>query len=239
MASRNRDNEKPGRAGLGADTINNITQTVALILAGAWGVYTFVYQEQIAPALAPPTLSVSSLLEKAGRHDDQSAIRCAVTRTNVGKSSVRVLGLTYNLTGIKEHFLKGSAANPGFSMPSGNASQVIRTRHQLEPALEEIILQNGILFAGAHTDGSPSDLNPEEAVTRDMILYADRSRFDRVRLQVSLVYARLDDPPTPLSLEINNQGLLQASVAPECHTQKPACTEVYTTDFTTELSLWD
>jgi hypothetical protein len=189
VATHNRDNENPGRARLGADTVNNITQTVALILAGAWGVYTFVYQEPIAPALAPPTLSVSSLLEKAGRHDDQIAIRCAVNRANVGKSSVRVLGLTYNLTGIKEHFLKGTAANPGFSMPSSNASQVIRNRYQLEPALEEIILQNGILFAGAHTDGSPSDLNPEKAVTRDMILYADRSRFDRVRMQVSLVYA--------------------------------------------------
>ena len=239
MASRDHDNKNWGLARLSADTVNNITQTVALIMAGAWGVYTFVYQEQIAPTLAPPTLLVSSSLEKVGRHDDQTAIRCAVTRTNVGKSSVRVLGLTYNLTGIREHFLTGAAANPGFSLPLGDASKVMRTRYQLEPANQEIILQNGILFAGAHIDGSPSDLNPEEAVTRDMILYADRSRFDRVRLKVSLVYERLDDLPTPLRLEINNEGLLKATITPECHNRKPACAEVYTTDFATELSLWD
>jgi hypothetical protein len=37
VAAHNRENENPGRARLGADTVNNITQTVALILAGAWG----------------------------------------------------------------------------------------------------------------------------------------------------------------------------------------------------------
>ena len=239
MATHKRDNENLDRTWLGAETVNSITQTLALILAGAWGVYTFVYQERIAPALAPPTLSVTSVLEKAGRHGDLTAIRCAVTRTNVGKSSVRILGLTYNLTGIKENFLSGSAGNPDFSRPPGNASTVIRTRYQLDPARQEFILQNGTLFAGAHAEGSPSDLNPEEAVTRDLVLYADRSRFDRVRLQVTLVYARLDDPPIPLSLETDEHGLLQARVAPDCHTQKPACTAVYTTDFATELSLWD
>jgi hypothetical protein len=72
-----------------------------------------------------------------------------------------------------------------------------------------------------------------------MVLYADRARFDRVRLQVTLIYARLDDPPTPLSFETDERGLLQAKIAPSCQTQMPACTAVYTTDFATEMSLWD
>jgi hypothetical protein len=41
------------RARLDADTINNITQTVALLAVGAWAVYTFIYQEMIAPAPCP------------------------------------------------------------------------------------------------------------------------------------------------------------------------------------------
>lgn len=239
MTTRKRAPDNLNRARLEADTINNITQTVALILAGAWGVYTFIYQERIAPALAPPTLSVTSVLEKAGRHGDLTAIRCAVTRTNVGQSSVRILGLTYNVSGIKEQFLRGSAVNPGFASAVGEAATVNRARYQLEPEREEIILQNGTLFAGAHEGGSPSDLNPEEAVTRDMVLYADRARFDRVRLHVTLVYARLDDPPTPLILATDSHGLLEAKVAPLCRDQKPPCTAVYTTDFSTDLSLWD
>jgi len=145
LASGEPDKGGVERARLDADTINNITQTVALILAGAWGVYTFIYQERIAPALAPPTLSVTSVLEKAGRHGNLTAIRCSVTRTNVGQSSVRILGLTYNVSGIKEQFLTGSAANPGFASPLGDAVSVNRARYQLKPARQEIILQNGTL----------------------------------------------------------------------------------------------
>jgi hypothetical protein len=208
-------------------------------LAGAWGVYTFIYQERIAPSLAPPTLSVTSVLEKAGRHGDLTAIRCAVTRTNVGQSSVRILGLTYNVSGIKEQFLTGSGVNPGFASAVGDASFVNRARYQLEPARQEIILHNGTLFAGAHEGASSSDLNPEESVTRDMVLYADRSRFDRVRLHVSLVYGRLDDPPTPLMLETSPQGQVEAKLAPPCRDNKSVCSAVFTTDFTTELSLWE
>ena len=239
LPSRKADIGNQERTKLNADTINNITQTVALILAGGWGVYTFIYQERIAPALALPTLSVNSTLEKAGRHGNMTAIRCSVTRTNVGQSSVRLLGLTYNVSGIKEHFLKGTAVNPGFTSDLGNAATVNRARYQLEPARKEIILQNGTLFAGAHEGGSPSDLNPEEAVTRDMMLYADRARFDRVRLHVTLVYSRLGDSPTPLVLETNSEGQLEARLAPVCKNQKPPCPTVYTTDFTTELSLWE
>jgi len=53
VATHKRDNENLDRTWLGAETVNSITQTLALILAGALGVYTFVYQERIAPALAP------------------------------------------------------------------------------------------------------------------------------------------------------------------------------------------
>jgi hypothetical protein len=239
MAPRDHERRTTESGRPDADTINNITQTVALILAGAWGVYTFIYQERIAPALAPPTLSVTSVLEKAGRHGDLMAIHCGVTRTNVGQSSVRILGLAYNVSGIKEHFLTGAGMNPGFENALGDAGVVNRARYQLEPERQEVILQNGTLFAGAHAGGSPSELNPEEAVTRNMVFYADRSRFDRVRLQVSLVYGRLDDSPTPLVLETNRQGQLEANLAPPCRDQKSDCPAVFTTDFSTELSLWE
>lgn len=231
--------EVSARTRLDANTVNHLTQTIALLAAGAWAVYTFVYQQQIAPAMAPPTLSVSSVLEKAGHQGDMTAIRCAVTRTNVGQSGVRVLGLTYNLSGIKERFLSGGSENPGYASPLGDVGAVSRTRYRLEPERQDLIQQIGTLFAGAHPGGHPSELNPEESVTREMVLYADRSRYDRVRLQVNLVYARLDEPAPPLVLERGSEGLLEARPAPSCQHRKPACSAVYTTDFTTELSLWE
>lgn len=227
------------RARLDADTINNITQTVALLAAGAWAVYTFIYQEMIAPAHAPPSLSVSSVLEKAGHQGNMTALRCSVTRANVGQSSVRVLGLTYNLIGIKEHFLKDDANPPILDSTGAESGQIYRTRYQGAPERQEIILQSGILFAGAHPQGNPSELNPEEKVTRDMVFYADRTRFDRVRLHVSLVFGKQDDPATPLVLETTHDGMLEAHPTPACRIANHPCSEIYSTDFNTELSLWE
>jgi hypothetical protein len=84
------------------ETLNSAVQTLAIVLAGAWGVYTFVYEAKIAPGLAPPSVSVTSALERVGQRGDLVAIRSTVTRTNVGQAEVRVLGLTYNVVGVRD-----------------------------------------------------------------------------------------------------------------------------------------
>lgn len=80
--------KKPGRAeggGFNAEALNHVVQTIALLDAGIWGVYTFVYQAKVVPSLAPPTLSVTCTVEKAGQRGNLTAIRSTVTRANVGQ----------------------------------------------------------------------------------------------------------------------------------------------------------
>ena len=106
---------EPTPSRFGMETLNGAVQTPAIGLAGAWGVYTFVYEAKIAPGLAPPSVSVTSRLERVGERDGMVAIRSTVTRTNVGQAEVRVLGLTYNVVGIKVRF--GEAPATAGAMP--------------------------------------------------------------------------------------------------------------------------
>lgn len=99
----------------GMEALNSAVQTLAIVLAGAWAVYTFVYEAKIAPGLAPPSLSVTTKLERVGERDGVVAIRSTVTRTNVGQAEVRVLGLTYNVMGVKVRF--GEAAAEAVAVP--------------------------------------------------------------------------------------------------------------------------
>ena len=87
-----------------AERLNNFVQTLAIIGAGAWGVYTFIYEARIKPSLEPPAVSVMTRLEKAGERDNRIAIRSTVTRKNVGQTGVRVLGLVYNVIGVRAQF---------------------------------------------------------------------------------------------------------------------------------------
>src|SRR5919107_2022936 len=101
---------EPTRSKWSMETLSSAVQTLAIVLAGMWAVYTFVYEAKIAPGLAPPSVSVTSALERVGQRDGMVAIRSTVTRTNVGQAEVRVLGLTYNVVGVKVRFGEAPSA---------------------------------------------------------------------------------------------------------------------------------
>ena len=124
---------EPTASKFSLEALNSAVQTLAIVGAGAWAVYTFVYEAKIAPGLAPPSVSVTSALERVGQRGDLVAIRSTVTRTNVGQAEVRVLGLTYNVVGVKVRFGEGSAAR---EMPEAlpDSSTVVQAKYYDEPA---------------------------------------------------------------------------------------------------------
>ncbi len=229
---------EPTASKFSLEALNSAVQTLAIVLAGAWGVYTFVYEAKIAPGLAPPSVSVTSALERVGQRDGMVAIRSTVTRTNVGQAEVRVLGLTYNVVGVKVRLGEAVAAS---AMPDElpRSSTVAQARHYDEPEGGEVILRHGVLFEGATAlPSEPSGLNPGEAVSRDLVFYADPTRFDSVRFQVELSYAKLSERPVPLVFQVGRDGRISAVPGPDCRADPSRCRGLTTTDFGTEFSLW-
>ena len=243
-ASGTRDRPRDARRRLGLEGVNTLVQTLAILGAGAWGVYTFVYEARIKPGLAPPSVSVKTDLVRVGERGDRVAIRSTVTRTNVGQAGVRVLGLTYTVIGIRARFIepdtdegKGAAAREAaFRASLSGSASVDAARDYARESAGPPILRQGVLFSGA-TDlpSEPSDLNPGESVSRDVIVYADRKAFDAVRFEVRLTYAKEDDPPVRLRFEAGADGVLSTVPAEPC--AAPAC-PLRSTDFATEFSLW-
>ncbi|TXM68133.1 hypothetical protein FV218_18565 [Methylobacterium sp. WL69] len=102
-----------------------------------------------------------------------------------------------------------------------------------------MILRQGMLFAGAaRGEAKPSDLYPGEAVSRDLIVYADRTQYDFVRFEVSLAYAKEDDPAVELRFDLSSAGALILTPRADCKATPEACKRLKTTDFGTEFSLW-
>jgi hypothetical protein len=230
---------EPTPSRFGMETLNSAVQTLAIVLAGAWAVYTFVYEAKIAPGLAPPSVSVTSTLERVGQRGDLVAIRSTVTRTNVGQAEVRVLGLTYNVVGVRVRFGEGAAAAGAMPGEFPGSSTVAQARYYDEPGGGEVVLRHGVLFEGATAlPSEPSALNPGEAVSRDLVFYADATRFDSIRFQVELSYAKMSEPPVPLVFEVGRDGRISAVPGPGCRAEPSRCRALMTTDFGTEFSLW-
>ncbi|AGY60286.1 hypothetical protein [Gloeobacter kilaueensis] len=220
------------------EKLNQAVQIVAIVAGGAWGIYTFVYRANIAPNLAPPTLSVTNVLTKVGHKGNWVAIRSTVSRSNVGHTGVRVLALTYNAIGVKTRFGKKTATGTNFARIAPGATVVSAARYYDNPVSDEVILHEGVLFEGATSKPSePSTLNPGERVTRDLIFYVDRSKFDSIRFLVNFYYIRLSEQPLPLALKLDGRNLLMAEPDQTC-LASGRCREATITDFATEFSLW-
>ena len=223
--------------GFNAERLNTLVQTLAIVAAGAWGVYTFIYEARIKPGLEPPTVTVTTRLEKAGERDNRIAIRSTVTRKNVGQTGVRVLGLVYNVIGVRAQFNDSPTEIAGSER--GRADRVAAARDYTLSEPGTVILHQGTLFTGAGgDDAQPSDLNPGEAVSRDLIVYADRTRYDLVRFEVRLAYTKDNDLPVRLHFEVSTKGTLTLAPDAGCRTEAGRCERLKTTDFGTELSLW-
>ncbi|WP_238296436.1 hypothetical protein [Methylobacterium soli] len=215
-------------------------QTLAILGAGAWGVYTFIYEARIKPSLEPPAVSVATNLVKAGERDNYIAIRSTVTRRNVGQAGVRFLGLAYNVIGIRAQFRDEPSETTGLPSDLGNTNSVAIAHNYTLTEPGTVLLQQGVLFAGAtENEAEASDLNPGEAVSRDLIVYADRTRYDFVRFEVSLAYEKEDDLPIKLRFEMGRDGTLALRARADCRAEPSSCTRLKTTDFGTEFSLWD
>ncbi|WP_128565557.1 hypothetical protein [Methylobacterium crusticola] len=230
--------EAPSR-GFSAERINTLVQTLAIVGAGAWGVYTFIYEARIKPSLEPPAVSVTTNLVKAGERDNHVAIRSTVTRKNVGQTGVRILGLVYNVVGVRAQFTDSTAPDDIIASKLDTATKVAAARSYTLTDPGTVILRQGMLFAGAaETNADPSDLNPGEAVSRDLIVYADRTQYDFIRFQVRLAYIKDDNQPIRLGFKLNSDNTLAFEIKSDCRAESSICDKLKTTDFGTELSLW-
>jgi hypothetical protein len=134
-------------------------------------------------------------------------------------------------------FDASSGGKPEDGQASADRTRTARAYDFAGPG--EAILREGRLFAGATaTGGEPSDLNPGESVSRDLIVYADRDRFDFVRFEVSLAYTKGDEPPVLLTFETAPDGTLALKPDADCRADPQTCDRLKTTDFGTEFSLW-
>jgi len=75
-------------------------------------------------------------------------------------------------------------------------------------------------------------------VSRDLIFYVDRTRFDSVRFLVSLSYNKLSESPVPLVFAVGADQRISAAPGPGCRAEPQACEGLTTTDLGTEFSLW-
>jgi|APCry1669191860_1035381.scaffolds.fasta_scaffold00755_3 hypothetical protein len=220
----------------GSSEVLNLIQAFAILLAGCWAVYTFIYQQQIQPALEPPALTVDCRLEKVGTQGNITAIKATITRKNVGQQGIRILGLAHNLRAVKQNLKSATVPDTPIEPLHTDIASFLSNRYIGPPLRDEVVARGASLFhGGTDLEASVSELNAGESLSRDLLFFVDHQEFDSVRIKIQLIYQKMDDAPVVLRLSSDAHDEIVMTPKTPCTFD---CNAISETDFTTDLSLW-
>jgi len=160
-----------------ARVLRDVLQAFALLIAAAWGLYTFVYKEVIVPRNRPAALVVTPTLEAIGRQGDMVLARATFQMKNTSDSKVYAPAIWYAVRGLKlegveqddSTFLRQLGENAQKPYPSARFSQF--------SAVE--VLGTGKISPEVETWFEPG---AEQRVEQILLIPADR--YDAAQLQV-------------------------------------------------------
>jgi len=162
-------------------SFRHIIEAVAIIAAGLWAFYTFIYQERIKPAAEPAALSETIAVHRLGRDAKRDILGIALSYHNAGKTEIDIAADAYNIVGVKF----ASASKPyserkpnreeeGDDVPA-TSTHLIRAFAELREA------------AVGGQRGFHIILEPGDTLTDDQVVTVPRGAYDLIRAQIIAV----------------------------------------------------
>jgi hypothetical protein len=177
--------------------IRDVVEVVAIIAAGCWAFYVFVYDNRIKPSLADAHITVSATMQRVSQHDGLTAVRLKATSTNVSTVTGYFYGYAITVLGSRV-----TAA----SKPVAHAAPTpALTGEALGPffAVSNPVVVFGSAFIthlGNPTSQQGLDLAPGETNEREWIFYVPTHRFDLLDAFISIRYSKDGDTVIPTTL---------------------------------------
>jgi hypothetical protein len=206
-------------------------EVVAIVLAGIWGFYQFIYEDKIKPFSETPSLTVTVKLEKLGTHGPWQAIRGTETVVNDSKIRVSILARTINIYGLD---VVAKPKNGQFVLDSDswNVNHMYRIDNP-------VLLQSHAVFFSGDTKGNGRWwLQPGDTSTRSAIYFVKIAQYDVIRYDSNYQFSKYDVVPPfkPSVLPNGSHALVPANNCAGLE-ESPAC-PVTGVSANTALSLW-
>lgn len=166
-----------------ARVLRDALQAFALLIAAAWGLYTFVYKEVYVPRNRPASLVVTPVLEAIGRRGNLVLARATFEMVNHSDSKVYVPAMWYSVRGLKLEsvdqddsvYLRQNRENAQQPYPTARFSQFTAAD----------LVGQGKVSTEVETWFEPG---AEQRV--EQLLYIPADRYDAAQLQVQYLISK-------------------------------------------------
>jgi hypothetical protein len=182
-------------------TIRDVVEIVAIILAGAWAFYTFIYVNSIVPSFEQPKVVLTAQLTKQAVHDGLVAVRMQSTLKNVGTVHAHFLGIVWYVDGQRITPLARPAS------PTERAGGIALSAYYRSAVAVAVFASGFITHLGSAANGIDLDIEPGDESAEDWTFYVPEGKFDRLSAYIEAKYTRYDSQTIPTVLQWSHSGL--------------------------------
>lgn len=238
---------KPSLKGLASmkwafESLNNLVQVAAIIAAGVWACYTFVYQDKIKPLAGSPSIIINNSLAKIGQQGDLLAVRLTSTVRNTGTMGIRFLAYYTEVFGYRIDRTKQPGASYRMPLQQIEKTGQLAENKYFERKDQEFI--DGVVRLLEGSTSKPSGsvyLEPGGNFTFTWIVYVDRRQFDEINGFTRYFFTKNLTDTFPMVARQSPKGFvyIEQTSPSECTLATSESFDcVFRSDLGTQLSLW-
>ena len=157
---------------------------IAIVAAGLWALYTFVYQETIKPALEEPTAQILTSIEHGGTDRTRDFAILVADVRNTGRVPIDVVAESYDLYGLQiaDHR----------SVQTNNAPNRVAEAHTFAYTSNVLLSAYAQLRDGAigGLADSHATLRPDEHLAFRWMVPFPRNVYQALTASITFIYAR-------------------------------------------------
>ena len=183
--------------------IRDVVEILAILAAGIWAFYTFVYENRIKPASLSPDVTISGSMQRLGVTHGLEAIRLVTTSHNVGTMPIKFLAFGVVVTAStivetkKPNYLEHSEVTDSFA------------RHY-RLTNSTIVYRNMRLTHDADSRaGAGLSQQPGSSASTEYVFYVPVHKYDRLVADYVARITRYDSRDVETTLKIDGNGYPQ------------------------------
>ncbi len=167
-------------------TVRDVVEIVAIVAAGLWALYVFVYEQRIKPASEPPSLILTGSLHRLGAQNGLTRIGMNATILNNGHTNASLIATSFAADGLRY------SAN---AVPMIDRSIDGLTTYERDGRISSRTLVYRIVELTRQISPKYSTsftLAPGQSVPYSAIFVVKSGEFDTIALYGSLAYTKND-----------------------------------------------
>jgi hypothetical protein len=190
--------------------IRDVVEVLAVIAAGAWAFYVFVYENRIKPSFEQPEVNISASMWQLNERNGLIGVGLRIEFHNVGSVKANFLGFAANVYGQRV-----IPAKPVAQPEGTNLSYEYRGFYRLRPPVP-VYSWAYVTKSGNPATGVESVLDPGTTVENYRAFYVPQGQFDLLTVAIDAPYLKTDGKqPARLDIQPGGGAKVVTEMTPE------------------------